>query len=109
MLLEDCSTEAAWLWAWSETCSTLAVSSSTEAEVSSRVEAWFWAPEESCWAEEEISSLEEATCSAAWRICRIMSFSRSTMRFSASLSVPSSSRRRMSSRRVKSPPATTCA
>ncbi len=43
MLLELCSTEAAWLWACSLTCSTLAASSSTAAEVSSRVEAWSWA------------------------------------------------------------------
>jgi len=55
------------------------------------VEAWFWAPEESCWAEAEISSLELATSSAAWRICRIMSFRLPDMPFREPTSWPTSS------------------
>ena len=45
---DDCSTDADWFCAWEATCSTLDVSSSTDALVSSRVAAWLCALEASC-------------------------------------------------------------
>ena len=106
MLLLDCSTEAAWLWACSETCSTEAVSSSTEAEVSSRVLAWLCAPSESCCALALISSLLEAIWSAPPRMRLTISRRLPAISPSARESCPISSPRPPASMRpVRSPEA----
>ena len=105
MLLPVCSTLAAWLWACSATCSTLAVSSSTLAAVSSSVEACSSAPSTSRAALRDTSPLPKPTWRATLRISFIIWLSRRLMPLNASPSSPISSRLRTSTVWLRSPSA----
>ena len=79
MPVVDASTLAAWLRAWPFTCSTLAVSFSTPAAVSCRVEAWLCAVRASSVAVPVSSAPEAATCPVDSRITRTSPCNRSTI------------------------------